>query len=373
MVGRLWVVPCGNRAQAWCPESTAPPRHIAMVRTRNGRRADPPARPTRGYPLLTALLLALPGMADATLQAGAATTLRHLLPTSPVPVLVYDNDVLVVENVGGHPTAGLAPVLSPVAPSASTASRYGAIGAQARADTVYPGVATGYCYGNSTATGRFTDTFVVSAPGIAAGTAGSLTLTASVRAELGHEASGSAATADIRGGAAAWIDLVVDNVPRVQDRYTALYTLDVSEGIAPRMTVDVQSIDGDYMLTVPDPTIDGASHLVVQSFAVDLDFAFGSPVPLEARVTLPTFTFGACRRAGDALLSSSIFTLHWDGIRDLRLADGTPVSGATAFGAATGFDYMQAAPVPEPGAGWLMLAGALALPGLLRRRRGSPL
>jgi hypothetical protein len=73
-----------------------------------------------------------------------------------------------------------------------------------------------------------------------------------------------------------------------------------------------------------------------------------------------------------AEVSSSVI---WAGISGLRLLDGTPVAGYTAFNP-NGIDYAQsftsAPPIPEPSTGALALAGAMAVLALTRRRLVKP-
>ncbi len=64
-------------------------------------------------------------------------------------------------------------------------------------------------------------------------------------------------------------------------------------------------------------------------------------------------------------------TIGWGGIVELRDASGNRVTDFTAISAASGFDYRQSALVPEPASWGLLLAGALALGGWVRTRRGG--
>lgn len=109
----------------------------------------------------------------------------------------------------------------------------------------------------------------------------------------------------------------------------------------------------------------------VQDLPVTLDFAFGSPFSLSysivadssAQSTISAYKFLATGEArGSADMSH---TLLWGGIDGVFGANGAAVAADYSVTALSGFDYRNAAPVPEPSTYALLLVGLGAI-GLLR-------
>ncbi|MCB1994812.1 MAG: hypothetical protein H6932_09265 [Burkholderiaceae bacterium] len=313
---------------------------------------------------MMAMLLAVAWPARAALDARAAVTVRMLPVGSPSPVLVFQDSVQDLDLSGSSAAIGLDPGLPYVSTASGMNVFYGAVHGFAHADANHPG--GGRYYSDASSAGRFTDQFRVTAPG--ASGAGTMTLHATAHAVFDYDPQGSTDTTNFAATASAWIDLVVDNVARVQDRYSTGYSANIGENILARMTVDVQSINGNQAYTQHDPALAGAGLTVVQQFAIEVPFTFGALVNLDASVTLPTSSV-ACCSAGDGLDVDVAAWLRWDGITDVRLTDGTPISDIQALGIVTGFDYAQAAVVPEPGSAWMLLAGLWPLVRRLRHRR----
>lgn len=109
----------------------------------------------------------------------------------------------------------------------------------------------------------------------------------------------------------------------------------------------------------------------VHDLPVTLDFTFGSPFGLSysmiadsnARSTISAYKFlGAGEANGAADMSH---TLLWGGIGGVFGANGAAVTDYSVT-ALSGFDYRNAAPVPEPATYALLLAGLAAI-GCIRR------
>ena len=303
--------------------------------------------------------------AQAALDARANMTVRKLPVGSPTPVLVFQDSVRDLDPTGSFAGIGLSPSLSYVTPESGARVRYGAITSFAHADGNHPGDAI--YYSNAGSSGRFTDQFRMTSPGVTG--SGTMTLHATARAVFDYDPQGSTDTTDFTATGAAYVDLFVNGRARVQDRYTTRYWADISEGILARMSVDVRSLNGDVSIVQHDTLLAGTGYTVVQHFALETTFQFGSLININALLTVPG-TANACCSPGDGVDAVSNAWFRWDGISDVKLADGTQVTDFEALGAVTGFDYAQAAVVPEPSARWMMLAGMASV--LLARRRRNP-
>ena len=195
-----------------------------------------------------------------------------------------------------------------------------------------------------------------------------MTLHATARAVFDYDPQGSTDTTDFDARGAAYIDLLINNAGRIADRYSTRYYADISENKLARMTVDVLSLNGDYSIIQNDSALAGAGYVVTQHYAIEVPFQFGATINVDALLSMPG-TAEACCSAGDGVDAVSRAWFRWDGITDVKLADGSSITDFQALGAASGFDYAQAAVVPEPATAAMMLAGVLSLLGV-RRRRG---
>jgi hypothetical protein len=325
-------------------------------------------RPSGQLPITATLLAALLAhpAADAALDARAELTVRKLPVGSPVPVTVFQDTMQDLDPTGSFAGAGFRPDLLYVEPSTGATARYGALRAGVHADANYPGGAV-YSTASVSGSGRFTDQFSLVSPGVT-GT-GTMTLRGTVRAGFQYEPQGSTDTTNFLATGATWLDLFVDGVARVQDRYTTTYEARISENILPRLKVDVKSLNGNYAFVQPDSLLEGAGHRVTQHFVIEkVPFQFGRAVSVNTYLNVLGGA-QACCSPGDGLDAISSAWFRWDGITDVVRSDGTPVNNFQALGAVTGFNYAQAAIVPEPGASWMLLAGLLPLLRAWRRQQ----
>lgn len=78
--------------------------------------------------------------------------------------------------------------------------------------------------------------------------------------------------------------------------------------------------------------------------------------------------YGSCGAlASSEMTSDYAHSLLWGGISSVTDANGNPIVLSSALGE-TGFNYMNAAPVPVPAAVWLFGSGLLGLIGVARRK-----
>jgi PEP-CTERM motif len=191
---------------------------------------------------------------------------------------------------------------------------------------------TGSAFGslNTVARGIFRDEVVITAPGIPNGTAGMVTYAVSVNGSLFTDEPGTARASwaintDLNGGA-----------------------FDLGAGGSLTNGLYAGSPFGTFTATVP--------------------FGFGATLPLYVQLEASA---QAGYNGSQGLPNASFDlgqSLYWGGIIGITV-NGAPVSGFNVS-SASGTDYRNSmAPVPEPGALGLMLAGLGVLVGLQRRRR----
>jgi hypothetical protein len=198
---------------------------------------------------------------------------------------------------------------------------------------------------SSTAHASFSDTLVITAPGLAAGTAALLTYRVSVSGDLGIEGSNS-----WNGGWNASSYWSFTATLGSSSTFRSLLN-DWTPGSAPRLLGDGRF--GDLDITVP------------VTLGTSLPFALGGNA--SASVSLGSTPYEPS--SGQfAAFSSLGNTIGWGGIVLLTTAEGTPISSYSASGD-SGFDYRQAyvSAVPEPAPSVLLASGLLALLALRPR------
>jgi hypothetical protein len=191
---------------------------------------------------------------------------------------------------------------------------------------------------NAVTRGIFRDAITITAPGVAAGTPGTLSYSIIVDGalatnDIGSDRAGWSLQADVGGGS---FDI---------DRGGTLY----GGGI--------YAVQHGYL---GDP---------FGSYSATVGFQFGIASPLEVELSSSA---QAAYSFDDGLPAASFLahSLYWGGIGAVAIS-GVPLDDFSVA-SASGTDYRGSmAPVPEPGRVWLMLAG-LAVFGLRRRLRREP-
>ena len=205
--------------------------------------------------------------------------------------------------------------------------------------------------------GRFQDSFSITAPGIAAGTPGSLTFSIAVFGDLAP--GPGLITSTFQPGDAGWgMDAAAS-----------------PHGNGP----DLISVGGYNNFT----TYSGDPFNI---YSATVPFQYGDSYGLAISIGLTGFADGGYGHDPDnpsliTSVSPASFdlshSLYWGGITDVT-ANGSPVTDFTAISAATGANYANSfAPedsgVPEPASFWLVAAGIAGAWFMRRRfRQGSP-
>ena len=107
---------------------------------------------------------------------------------------------------------------------------------------------------------------------------------------------------------------------------------------------------------------------IAGSYAFDIPFTIGTPFVLFISLNSEAQAFGVSGVDDAGAFSNFGSTGYWGGISGVQLADGTVVSDFSVR-SDSGFDWIHAAAVPEPGTYALMLVGLAVMGHAARRRR----
>lgn len=198
---------------------------------------------------------------------------------------------------------------------------------------------------SSTAHASFSDTLIISAPGVATGTAALLTYRVSVSGDLGIEGSNS-----WNGGWNASSYWSFTATLGASSTFRSRLN-DWTPGSDPRLLGDGRF--GDLDITVP----------VI--LGTVLPFSLGGNASASVSLGSTPYEPSSGQFAAFSNLGN---TIGWGGIVSLTTAEGTPIGTYSASGD-SGFDYRQAyvSAVPEPAPAVLLTGGLLALLALRRR------
>lgn len=210
----------------------------------------------------------------------------------------------------------------------------------------YPTIETRGAIGGADTSAEYRDSFFLSAPGVAAGTVGIITVDVLLDGFL----TGALGGTQFARGETRWAAQIF-----VNDSF-AFYSRDLSG------EVDVGlSERGD------------SAGLKTPSFQVVFGQANEIVMSLQTRAgagALVNFA-GSAETRSAAFTSDFGSTLTWEGIRDLTI-DGNSVTDFSAISGDTGFDFRQGfgavAPVPEP-ATWAVMIVGFGLAGVSVRRK----
>ena len=193
----------------------------------------------------------------------------------------------------------------------------------------------------SQSTAAWSDAFAITHPSHAAGSAGTFSAAVAVQGGLDAGFSGQA---------------YGDSFVR------AFFSIDTGVGGKRSAEGGARQTSGSDIGT----TATGQESFVL--FFDELPFEFGRNISTTLKL-VTTAAFGT--RAGSTAYASAEYgnTMTWTGLSNVRDSSGGLVTGYSALGAESGFDF--ASPIPEPTGTALMLAGLVALGFRLRRRQSG--
>lgn len=322
------------------------------------------------------LLAAGSAAAAADFQASATGSSGNINVSGPTDEVFRQDSVAVQASASSTSTErNEASDSSGLATSAASAWSTSAAGgmrlltqASTRMISTHGGAAGGQATGSADTSMR--DSFVVLADGciVAACATGAIgTMTFSVRFDAGFDGGGNYRSSTPDGGNGGW---------SVLGEWNASGFLG-------------SGIDGAEWFRGAYSALDQRGEPLVTSTGggaglgtFTTTFEFGMPISLFMRAHAVSqsgvkFDYYASQdgdggSSADAGYTTDMsHTIAWNGISEVRDADGAPISGFGAVSADTGYDYARAfaAPVPEPHS-WALMAAGLAALRLYRRRVG---
>lgn len=218
-------------------------------------------------------------------------------------------------------------------------------------DPVYSGFGTGSV---AIAKAEFNDQFMLNAPGYATGTLAYMTFAIVVDGTVGGRASINQVVGGYGNG-----HIDADWHATTKVNYDTFEQFGQVGGVT-------TSSDPVFSGSGPTGTVIVTARVIVGEL---------NPVMLRAEAT----AFGA--GSSDEYRPSSLelmsfgnlgHTLSWGGILSLRTQENTAITDFSATSASSNFNYLQAAPVPEPQAWALMSCGLMFVSVAVMRRHGRP-
>ena len=308
--------------------------------------------------LLSFAVVALLGLLPTIVRGGLLTGEAFLDVQGWQGATIYndtDQDSTTTGSVAG---ASLDPNLSYVTPSASGRARYGQLTAHSHGDSNNPGDTNGFratmqAVGAST----FQEQVVITSPTIPAGTPATMTSTMRLTGSLSYDDQGLAP--DTRYVSRGSISLSMSVAGQLREAtYLAGYDWGGNGG---QWFVD-ETIDGvQQRIGYQSPPSRLGGTNISKILEIDNTFVFGQPFDISA--SLRTFAssqaFSSTQGSGLDFISNALNTATWNGLKDVRLQDGTPVTDYMALGTTSMRDYSL--PIPEPKSITMFSLGVLLL------------
>lgn len=211
---------------------------------------------------------------------------------------------------------------------------------------------------NAWATGGVMDSFVFSAPGLAAGTHATATIAFDISGSLQVNQLGVAVPEGMRY--ASWAEWQAD-----------LYLGDGASWLA--------QWHGWRHDAITNGSFESMGNAMPGRVLIDVPVVIGAPVVFDMRAAVHA---GGAAETQVALLGNAVFegtgaayfghTFAWGGVQSLKV-NGVDITGYTAVSDSSGFDFAQAyvAAVPEPQSAWLLVTGLVLMAWRHRRSRAG--